>query len=932
MPALCYALDENILSDADYELLKDADFSILGTATPTYTAAIVIIFVRNFYERGSGNNPWQCTPVINNKDCKDGFLYAVSQDPNCSKLGFKNPMFPVADANSVAIRPWLLSQCWVIKAENGGITSEILKNNAILYDSLLCSFGARKPWAGDSQFFDGWQVPDVLSVKRYIKWLFENHKWLLIQSLYAIDAEGKAPDDLPNWLKPLWGLKRNAIRENIKLENNVCKQCTKIDLIFVYNNSYYPALDLQKWGKDKIVKQGAKVYNPKTNLIPLRDLKNKGFDLKETFIVSDVDNEQEVVLSDFFENEFSFFSPKKRNRIWRGMEKFSLITQEKNSFSRRLLVVRNNNKETSLQYGDNECACSSTAKVNDFNLWCSVFELKPLPEVTSYVSVDEDPLFELTNPSSFELDVSSIKLENHEYRDYKVVVGKTATAFSLVPLQPCDCSSVDFKEEWNGGWVLEVHDDAFFKPIKVVFRNAEEVIERNLFFVPESFFEENKDDFDFSDGIEGKWKLQHENWLFKGDIETAEWCWNGDTRQQLIEGPEANHRTLCLYGSFENLKLEVDGCEVWAYCSGKTPSELLSYFEPELMPGRSYCLRINGKEAYKGAYQPQDSRFIERSNKIYVYVPDKQCTIRVQHELFYKSFYDLEASRKWKREYHESELKWDNNNCAEIPLGYTQFGVDGHVLISLDAKKEKRHIEKAYTGTRNLKDRWGEIDVCVILKDFDIPHDTKFYEDIMNAAKLVGNATSYDELLQIDLIQNAIHTPIPKPRRNGIRHVLMENGFFRPDYCKVKQCSHFSDYYGCRKTSEWGECLSIITAYAEGNTVPRVDAVCNFCANWAQHTDYSLQPNEQQRLLRLWQDIKRRVIPKNASWLCDLGDFLMTSNQYAPLMYLCAAVKLCFLDNPHVQNNQDFVLDRVSQHCETLRKFVLLVRCALTLS
>ncbi len=295
LPALCYALDENILSDDDYELLKDADFSILAAATPSYTAAIVIIFVRNFYERGSGQNPWQCTPVINNVKCKAGFLDAVSHDPNCSKLGFKNPMFPVADADSVAIRPWLLSQCWLLKVHDGsGRTSQILRANAAVYRLFEEQF-ADVAWedllAGslDEEMDSMELIPCYFrpaEIPSYISYLFEHYRKIYLLSLRAMSMDKDEPysENTPAWLMKIWGGAYSDIRcsardlPSMSAYWKIVVNGNLRDLVLSYR--------LKKFQNVYLHQDDKRIALAIEDQVSLSTLLNKGFDIHQNITLS----------------------------------------------------------------------------------------------------------------------------------------------------------------------------------------------------------------------------------------------------------------------------------------------------------------------------------------------------------------------------------------------------------------------------------------------------------------------------------------------------------------------------------------------------------------------------------------------------------------------------------------------------------------------
>lgn len=216
LPVLCYALDDDILSEKDYDLLKNADFSIIGRCHPSYFVAIVLVFIRNFYENGRGDNYWSCTPscVIGRNSSTKRFIDCVRDgDVGCYKLGFVNDLYP---QNNYNIDNWVASQCWMLKVHDGdGRTSRILKANAAVYQLFREQFGDVS-WEDllSGNLDDELKLMELSPcyfnrniIPPYIDYLFKYHRNTYLLSLHAMsmDKDEPYPENTPSWLKKIWG-------------------------------------------------------------------------------------------------------------------------------------------------------------------------------------------------------------------------------------------------------------------------------------------------------------------------------------------------------------------------------------------------------------------------------------------------------------------------------------------------------------------------------------------------------------------------------------------------------------------------------------------------------------------------------------------------------------------------------------------------------
>ena len=211
LPVLCYALDSSFLSEPDYKLLTAADFSIINTCNPSYFVAIVVVFIRNFYEKGCGDNYWKCTPSLLNSRVR--FLDLLDQNPECQQLGFCNDFLPQKGTN---IDNWVRSQCWILKVHDGnGRTSRMLKSNAAvkrIFDELFGDVSWEDVLTG--------QIDDEINsmelspcyfqkntIPEYVHYLFQNHRKTYLMSLLAMakDADEPCSEHTPSWAKSVWG-------------------------------------------------------------------------------------------------------------------------------------------------------------------------------------------------------------------------------------------------------------------------------------------------------------------------------------------------------------------------------------------------------------------------------------------------------------------------------------------------------------------------------------------------------------------------------------------------------------------------------------------------------------------------------------------------------------------------------------------------------
>lgn len=214
LPLLCYALDDAILSQEAYEKAKDGKISEGMLGSPVMLPAILLLFIRNYYERSDGKDYWKSSKGL--QEIKLKFLGLIQEDRFCRNWTGKenNSLFPAG----TGIGDWLKSQCWILKAKEGGTSSQILKNNAAMWSQILdsCDYSLdRFDWQDLIQedeslneilkendpgkaYFGGKAVP------RYIKELCNRSRREYFYSLKAV-VSSKLPEDMGEyrWLVPL---------------------------------------------------------------------------------------------------------------------------------------------------------------------------------------------------------------------------------------------------------------------------------------------------------------------------------------------------------------------------------------------------------------------------------------------------------------------------------------------------------------------------------------------------------------------------------------------------------------------------------------------------------------------------------------------------------------------------------------------------------
>lgn len=234
LPLICYALNPYLLPDDLYEQLKDVDLAELrwyggrNDGVPGYFLGALLLFIRNFYERGDGHDIWKSTPSLRIAGAKKGFTNCIKNLYECKQ--WRNVFFP-RDGKNIGL-DWVRSQCWILKAKSSGDTSEMLTNNAIVYKHCVEVLGSDVEWADllddESLVRKDFELvrltpDDFDDPPRYLDFILSNYKVPYLLSLYALvaSADDARPSEIPHWLSSLWSSAYVAMRrERRKLSNN----------------------------------------------------------------------------------------------------------------------------------------------------------------------------------------------------------------------------------------------------------------------------------------------------------------------------------------------------------------------------------------------------------------------------------------------------------------------------------------------------------------------------------------------------------------------------------------------------------------------------------------------------------------------------------------------------------------------------------------
>ena len=284
LPLICYALDEDILPSEIYEEFKCRDVSALVGDNMLFYG-VLLLWVRNFYEKSNGGECWSLTSGLDNPAVKDVF------QRRCRSVNVLNNAIPRFNQEA---RPWLTlirSQCWLIKSNSS--LSDLLRFNQRMY-CLLSPCGFFSPavaWNDiELNIDDGTKedIEDFVAYKPYLKYIWDNYPIQYICSLKAIVSSPMADRDenAPSWIRPLIGLAGDSINSYYTWK-----------LLKRSDNSLSPALILSGNLKNAQIRQGnICVHNNGSGIYHLWYLMQQGIDVKETFNICSGVNEEKVAL------------------------------------------------------------------------------------------------------------------------------------------------------------------------------------------------------------------------------------------------------------------------------------------------------------------------------------------------------------------------------------------------------------------------------------------------------------------------------------------------------------------------------------------------------------------------------------------------------------------------------------------------------------
>ena len=270
LPLICYALDSvNYLKDDEYEVLKYANYSEESidssgvTLLPNWFSAVVLVFVRNFFERSNGRNTW-----------------FGNDSPNFTKnfrRGIQNdrPNYLLVEKERDEIRPWLLSQCWIIRQDN---TSSIIANNRAMFEALIHYDFLRSDYSWQdvenmdiSSIVVDYDVEDeLITENEYLNYIWKNYKREYLLSLKALVTPRDNCQEAPAWLRAI-----SSISDTIH-------GAVSWELRKTSDGSFSPALILDSSMKDCKICQGDLELPASVGVYHLWYLEEYGFDLSST--------------------------------------------------------------------------------------------------------------------------------------------------------------------------------------------------------------------------------------------------------------------------------------------------------------------------------------------------------------------------------------------------------------------------------------------------------------------------------------------------------------------------------------------------------------------------------------------------------------------------------------------------------------------------
>lgn len=958
LPLICYALDPRILSNDKYEELKNVDLQEIGwyrglnSGVPEYFLGALLLFIRNFYERGDGKDIWKSTPSLSTAKAKEGFTNCIRNLFVCRQ--WRNNLFP-RDGTDIGL-DWVRSQCWVIKAETGGKTSEVLDNNTELYKSLVVNFGSF-PMRVQPANIDDWKLPDKLKNCSYIVYLFENHKWPLIQSLYAIAADGEAPDGLPNWLKTLWGLKRNAIRENLKEKRQNAESSTpqkiKASWMMRYKRGDCEVvLKLRDCSSDRSIEQGPLSFSPRRDYVSVYDLIDRGFDMERPLLIKSGESDLAVcsLLKPVDEPGLVFMAPAGES----DKSQYGGILTDCKKWRPRVCMLHRQKESPELLCGEQECNCirKNTTYKKDGNpyFYSSLYSLPICDGDTCEIMADVGCV-QISLENKVGVEVSNSLSGVRALKDSLncvVVAGSHKEAeitFSRAQMSYIELEGTTCHDLTEIGCRIVGRD--FYTPYELKFITAgQKLLKQIVLFVPDDFFESSKY-LDLSEPR--RWRFTEENCLFTGELECAEWGWNGDNQQYCYEGDD--DPMLTIYPPYSYLELRVGGEIIKkdsVLCANKKASQLLSLFE-NLIPESNVELFINNKLAYRGVYRPNGSCIYKSGHEIRFYNKKRIGTVHIRHELYYRYLLNEQERGKYEQVF-DAERAFRNvgssMNSVVIDTGCYNFNCPGAIIFEQGCEKDVC-FEIPYKGDKKLEERWNssvpreQYDLIKLYMSFnnEAIKLTKLYDELDSVSMNDRVKLSFSELVSL------LRSKIDEAKKMWDDAPLScseitVGGFIRPSWCKLSNCPCYDPRaYYARCVEIRGECGLAHRVYNPfvGNNLREGEMSLRVaCDNWLSNVAVSVPLDRVAEIVKGAWDRKemRTIVPKDAYIYHIIQTAIDNRHSIRALFLIGSVLVEHYLNSggktyPNaLQKRVEQIAAWVSSSVDILFKFLFLVRWA----
>lgn len=959
-PALCYALDPCYLSTEDYQLLRDADFSIIGhgqpysLSQPSYFVAILLVFIRNFYEMGRGDNYWKCTPSLSKSNLWKPFIDIISLDSICQELGFSNKLLPQTGSD---IDKWVRSQCWIIKANDRGSTSALITNNEKLLNSYIAQFGKLTSWNSPPAHLVKWRLTSDLETIPYVQELHADHRWELLQSLFAVSSEGEIPAELPRWLHPLWGLKRGVMRVEKREKSTDTTDAigqvkdTKIDaewMLRFHENEITPVLRLLG-GSECVLLQGELMYRPMQDIVLVSDMIKRGFNLEEGLKIKSGESLLELspLLQSVDETCTMFSVPKVGDRKVRYCG-----VMAGNSYrwrSRVCILHRRDSLE--LLCADTICDCLKKETIYNRNgepyIYITCYKLPDVEEETFVILPGIGPEIHMSNRAQVYIENDS---GNKAYKDGEecIVVSSSERmadlSFSGAEMTYIECEGTHCDRKTPRSCCIAA--DEFYTPYKLSFEtNSGRGLTKTVLFVPDNFFESSVY-LDLSEP--GKWRFRKEDCLFEGILSKSEWGWNDDTEQKCIAVGDCSDPVLTIFRPYTFIELRIgDRCirKDAAMCAGKHLSEILAMFE-DLQPKANCKLFINGKLAYSGPFNPAGSYIYRSGQEVRFYNEKKTGIIYIRHELYYKHYTDEVTRSKYQKVFDakkEFRRAPSSQNSVVIPPGlYSNVWEPGHVILEQGAERGVC-FELPYTGKESIRDRWREIDpkMCSLVAlmmsyDNDAIKATRLYSEIDALPAIIVKHLSFVELAKMT---RACIIPSLWERASRKDEDMIALGYTRPAYCELSNCPHYKpERYGSTCSYEnpdemscWRRVHRVANPYYdEEERRAGIKSILAVCKIWVENITIDDRDAKDLCNTALRQMKKTGVLnEKEEMYLYEIIQNAMSGNEWKITFYLLSGILIGISENLDAKlgkTAEKLALRIPADRIDVLSKFVMLVR------